>query len=375
MDTSSASAAATGRPETSLMQRMGAAIGEAGGFLPFDRFMGMALYDPHDGYYMRSARVLGHMPESGSDFVTGPELSPSFGRALAVAVDDAFEQTSTRAIWEFGAGSGALARQLLDALGERCTAYHIVEVSGALRAAQEQALHEHLRQRPGLVQWHEHLPVAIEGVVVGNEVLDAMPVKLLARVRGVWHEVGVALDAAGALHRALQPTDLRPPQEPAGDHDFETEIHPQAQAFIRTLGRHLQRGAAFFIDYGFPQSEYYHPQRHMGTLMAHRAHRAGGDWLQSPGLQDLTAHVDFTGVALTAQDAGFEVLGYTSQARFLMNCQLLSFIEQEDHVQRSLTVKLMLEHEMGELFKVLALSRGPWWSSVGFRLGDRTHTL
>jgi SAM-dependent MidA family methyltransferase len=219
-------------------------------------------------------------------------------------------------------------------------------------------------------------------VVVGNEVLDAMPVKLLARVQGAWFERGVAL-FEGQLHWADQPTVLRPPQDIEGEHDYLTEIHPQAEAFVCTLAERLVRGAAFFIDYGFPEHEYYHPQRHMGTVMCHRAHQAGGHPLRELGWQDITAHVNFTGIALAAQDAGFEVLGYTSQARFLMNCGLLSnselTIDADNADNRSKVHMLLLEHEMGELFKVIGLAKTSdqalSWSPLGFGAGDRTHTL
>jgi SAM-dependent MidA family methyltransferase len=162
-------------------------------------------------------------------------------------------------------------------------------------------------------------------VVVGNEVLDAMPVQLLARVKGQWFERGVVRNAGNdGWTWADRATDLRPPVDVPGEHDYLTEIHPQARAFIATLADRLNKGAAFLIDYGFPESEYYHPQRHMGTVMCHRAHQADGDPLSDVGYKDITAHVDFTGIALAGQDAGLAVLGYTSQARFLLNCGLLA---------------------------------------------------
>ena len=160
-----------------------------------------------------------------------------------------------------------------------------------------------------------------------------------------------------------------------GSGDYVTEIHPQAEAFIATLGRHLVRGAAFFIDYGFGEGEYYHPQRHMGTVMCHQAHRADDDPLVAVGAKDITAHVDFTGIAVAAQNAGFELLGYTTQAWFLLNGGMAQRMEAASLPERAMAQKLLMEHEMGELFKVIGLCRGEPWPAVGFARGDRTRML
>ena len=298
-------------------------------------------------------------------------MRPLFGATLAAAVADALQATGTDEVWEFGAGSGALAAQLLPALGDAAVRYTIMELSASLRARQQ----ERLAPWGGRVRWVDALPDAMAGVVVGNEVLDAMPVKLLARTAGAWHERGVVLGAGGALAWLDRPTALRPPVAVPGDHDYLTEIHPQAQAFIRTLGDRLTQGAAFFVDYGFPEAEYYHPQRHMGTLMCHHAHQADTDPLSMPGQKDITAHVDFTGIAVAAQEAGLAVLGYTSQARFLLNSGLAERLAAADLPTRTAALRLVNEHEMGELFKVLALHKGPFWDAPGFRAGDRTQTL
>jgi SAM-dependent MidA family methyltransferase len=214
----------------------------------------------------------------------------------------------------------------------------------------------------------------MQGVVVGNEVLDAMPVKLLARIGGVWHERGVAVHG-GALAFADRPTDLLPPFAIEGSHDYLTEIHPQAEAFVRTLADRLERGAAFFIDYGFAEAEYYHAQRHMGTLMCHRGHLADADPLADPGQKDITAHVNFTALALAAQEAGLPTLGYTSQARFLMNCGLVELMAQAPLQARIAAQRLVTEHEMGELFKVIGFYKGGFWDAAGFSQGDRTGRL
>ncbi|HSV45317.1 MAG TPA: SAM-dependent methyltransferase [Ramlibacter sp.] len=346
------------------------AIGRAGGWLPFDRYMALALYAPGLGYYSNGLRKFGALPSSGSDFITAPEMTPLFGQALAVQVADALKATGTREVWEFGAGSGALAGQLLAALGKRVGRYTIVDVSGELRARQQQALAAHGER----VRWASEWPERIEGVVVGNEVLDAMPVKLLARSSGVWHERGVVLHE-GALAFGDRPTQLRPPVEIAGNHDYLSEIHPQAEAFVRSLADRLHRGAAFFIDYGFGEDEYYHAQRHMGTLMCHRGHLADTDPLADPGAKDITAHVNFSGIALAAQEAGLATLGYTSQARFLMNCGIVPLLAAAPLAERVAGQRLLAEHEMGELFKVIGLHKGAFWDSVGFCEGDRTQRL
>ena len=361
-------------------------IAAAGGWLGFDDFMSLALYAPGLGYYTRGATVFGAMPQglrdasgqlqgAGSDFVTAPELSPLFGYALAQQVAQALQATGTDEVWEFGAGSGALALQLLDALkaqGVCLRRYTIVDLSATLKARQQATLAAHA----DLVHWASELPAQMQGVVVGNEVLDAMPVKLLARVQGVWHERGVTWDeATGTLAWADRATDLRPLTDLDGSHDYLTELHQQGEAFVRTLGARLARGAAFLIDYGFPESEYYHVQRHMGTVMCHRAHQADSNPLVDVGQKDITAHVNFTGVAVAAQDAGLEVLGYTSQAHFLINCGLPALMEAADLPTRVAAHKLLAEHEMGELFKVIGLTQGPYWDALGFAHGDRTHRL
>lgn len=354
-----------------LTQRIRARIEAAGGWLGFDAFMALALYSPGLGYYANDRPKFGSMPESGSDFVTAPEISPAFGRLLAAQVAEALERTGTREVWEFGAGTGALAEQLLGALGGQVERYTIVDLSGSLRARQQERLAPHADK----LHWVDALPEAMQGVVVGNEVLDAMPVQLLMRRNGAWFERGVVWKEGGFAWQD-RPTALRPPLEIGGPQDYLTEIHAQGEAFVRTLGERLVRGAAFLIDYGFGEDEYYHPQRHMGTLVCHRAHRMDDDPLVDLGLKDITAHVNFTGIAVAAQEAGMDLLGYTTQAHFLINCGLLQQLEQMPLGPRAMAAKLMMEHEMGELFKVIGLCRGVEpWPALGFVQGDRTHRL
>ena len=233
------------------------------------------------------------------------------------------------------------------------------------------------------VRWLDAWPQAgaapMRGVVIGNELLDAMPVQLLHFDGCDWFERGV-VQRAGGFAFEDRPTPLRPPIEDA-DNWFAAgttiEIHPQAQAFVRTLAQQLERGAAFFIDYGFPEAEYYHPQRTGGTLMCHRDHRADTDPLADVGAKDITAHIDFTAIALAGQDAGLAVLGYTSQAHFLFNCGFGALLEAAAGDVRTLAhaQKLVTEHEMGELFKVIGFVAGPSFDAIGFRAGDRTHRL
>lgn len=362
-----------GRPRPGhppLVDRIRAGLQAAGGWWPFDRFMAAALHEPGLGYYSRGSRQFGAMPADGSDFVTAPEMSPLFGRALARQVEEGLLAAGSDEIWEFGAGSGALAAQLLDALGSRVGRYTIVDLSGALRERQR----ERLAAYGDRVCWADRLPSAMRGVIVGNEVLDAMPVRLLARGHEGWSERGVVW-RDGHFVFADRPTAARPPVDPGFAPGAVTERHDQAQAFLRTLAQGLERGLVLLVDYGFPEAEYYHPQRSGGTLMCHRAHRADADPLSDVGDKDITAHVDFTGIALAAQDAGLDVLGYTSQARFLFNCGIASLLETATLTERVSAQRLLTEHEMGELFKVIAFGRGISLGPLGFTEGDRLHRL
>jgi SAM-dependent MidA family methyltransferase len=362
------------------------------------------------------------MPASGSDFVTGPELGPLFARALARQIRQALQASGTREVWEFGAGSGALAAALLAELGDAIDRYTIVDLSASLRERQRASVERLVPAQAHRLVFAERWPEHLDGVVVGNEVLDAMPVLLLHHDGQAWRERGVVLaDAASSEGVATagafsayavqgdalagpsppvtftwvdRPTDLAPPVEidPAGEAGatslagWLTEIGRQGSGFITSLAQRLRRGAAFFIDYGFPEAEYYHPQRSGGTLVCHRAHQVETDpgaLLREVGDKDISAHVDFTAIALAGQDAGLEVLGYTSQARFLFNCGLLDDLgalqQVGDYAGLAKGQKLVAEHEMGELFKVIAFApagtdfgaAGP----LGFVQGDRSHRL
>ncbi len=367
----------------------------AGGWLPFDRYMDLALYAPGLGYYSGGATKFGQSSDDGSDFVTAPELSPLFAQMLARPVAQALRNSGTRWLMEFGAGTGKLAAGLLNALvelGADFGSYAIVDLSGELRARQKATIDKLARSLAHKVEWLDALPDSFEGVVIGNEVLDAMPVRLVVLKLGAWHERGVvwlndrfalddrpvALDAQVELIDTA--IDEANDDEPFAE--YLTETHEAALGFTKTICTMLARGAAFFIDYGFPRREFYHAQRSGGTLMCHYRHRAHADPFLYPGLQDITAHVEFTGIAEAGTETGADLLGFTSQARFLMNAGTTDVLDELDpaDVNRFLPAanavqKLLSEAEMGELFKVIAFSRGIPGMIDAFAGGDRSHTL
>ncbi|WP_414696021.1 class I SAM-dependent methyltransferase [Paraburkholderia sp.] len=379
-----------------LAATLRAEIAAAGGWLPFDRYMERALYAPGLGYYSGGSRKFGLLADDGSDFVTAPEMSPLFAATLARAVGEALEASGTRALMEFGAGTGRLAAGVmlaLEALGVPFDSYSIVDLSGELRERQRETIAQRAPHLLARVQWLDALPERFEGVVIGNEVLDAMPVRLFARKDAVWQERGVAVSDQGFMFAdrpAMSGLDAGWAQNVPGSvlaaidgsDDYVAETHEAALAFTRTVCAMLTRGAAFFIDYGFPESEYYHPQRVQGTLMCHYRHRAHDDPFLYPGLQDITAHVEFSGIAQAGVETGADLLGYTSQARFLMNAgitEVLGEIDPRDVVRfmpaANAVQKLVSEAEMGELFKVIAFSRGIDSTIAAFARGDRSHTL
>jgi len=355
-----------------LLDRIGAELGAAANWISFARYMELALYEPGLGYYAAGARKLG----GGGDFVTAPELSPLFGRTLAQQVRELLRPGD--AVLEFGAGSGALARTVLHDLS---VPYFILETSSELKERQKEALGDG-------VQWIDRLPERFRGVMLANEVVDAMPVHALAWTRAGVMERGVCANegqlvwsdrpANGTVLNAAKELKVEIP--PSGR--YESELAMFARAWMRSLGRFLERGAILVIDYGFPAREYFHPQRSMGTLACHYRHHVHGDPFYLPGLQDITAHVDFSALARAAGDAGLEVLGYANQAQFLVNCGITDLLAEENPADTkrylpaaSAAQKLLHPSEMGELFKVLAVGRGVDRPLIGFSSGDRSQAL
>ena len=378
--------AAAGAASAALAALIRAEIAAAGGAISFARYMELALYAPGLGYYSGGAAKFG----AAGDFVTAPEISPLFGQALAQQVAQVCTASAPQVL-EFGAGSGKLATDILtemERINAPCERYAILELSGELRARQRDtiaALAPHLSNR---VEWLDALPETIEGCVIANEVLDAMPVHVVT-----WHDAGareqmVTATADGfafaehVLAPGLRPDTDELAHEHALPNGYTSEIHPAARAWVGELARRLKHGAALLIDYGFPAAEYYHPQRAAGTLRAHYRHHALDDPFFLPGLTDITAHVDFSAIALTAQNAGLDVHGYTSQAQFLINCGIAELSDAQDagstaHLARTNQInRLVSPAEMGELFKVLALgARLGGIALKGFSRGDRRGRL
>ena len=359
-------------------------IAAAGGWLAFARYMELALYAPGLGYYSAGSAKLG----AAGDFVTAPELSPLFARCLARQVAQVMA-AGVGDVVEVGAGSGALAAGLLnalEALGRVPERYLILEVSADLRERQRARIAKCAPHLASRVHWIDVLPKALDAIVVANEVLDAIPVHIVRRHQSAIEEMGVAAGAGDArFERAWRPAEgelLAAVQALALPDEYETEINLAARAFVKSFARLLRRGALLFIDYGFPATEYYHPQRAEGTLMCHYRHHAHGDPLVLAGLQDITAHVDFTAMATAGVEAGLSVLGFATQAQFLINTGIIDMLgatpanDARAYAPLAAQVqKLTSPAEMGELFKVLALGRGIGEPLIGYARGDRTHTL
>jgi SAM-dependent MidA family methyltransferase len=369
-----------------VVARLRDEIARAGGWIPFARYMDVALYAPGLGYYAAGATKLG----AAGDFVTAPEMSPLFAATVATQVAAILDATTGRDIVELGAGSGRLAADMLNALAARGalpSRYAVLEPSPDLRERQRATLERDAAAHVARVAWLDALPERIDGAVVANEVLDALPVHLVAGRGGRWLERGVAWDATVpgfAWEERAAPewlAALAAARFPA-DGDYLSEINPAAEALVEDVGRRLAGGAALFVDYGFPAAEYYHPQRGEGTLMCHYRHRAHADPFAWPGLTDITAHVDFTAMAEAGERVGLAVAGFTAQAPFLMGCGILDALaavgEPASTAYLAATApvqKLLSPAEMGELFKVLALARTDDIDWPGFSVVDRRHRL
>jgi SAM-dependent MidA family methyltransferase len=344
-------------------ERIEGEIARAGGWISFERYMQLALHEPGVGYYASGAQKFG----ARGDFVTAPELGELFGRTLARQLKD-FDR-----VLEFGAGSGALADVLTREL--ECE-YWVLETSAELRARQ--------RERLGDRVLHiDRLPERFRGAMIANEVVDAMPVHVVH-----WTERGVLERGVDASlqwsDRPARGAVLEAAKRIAVPAPYVSEINLAARAWMRSLVEALEAGTVFVIDYGFPRHEYYHPQRASGTLMCHYQHQAHADPFARPGEEDITTHVDFTALAESAHHAGAQVLGYTTQAQFLVNCGITEVLA-ETNAENALRYapiaaqaqKLLSPAEMGELFKVLAVGKHPTALPplIGFTRGDRSHTL
>ena len=347
----------------------------ANGVLRFDDFMQLALYHPVHGYYSRGEHIFSDQDGPQGDFVTAPELSPLFGQTLGHALRGSVALCGGN-LWEFGAGRGKLAAQLLNSLGDEIQRYCIVDVSGGLKEIQLNTLRTLSPNHVHKVSWASQLPNTLQGVVIGNEVLDAMPVRLWRWYSHGVQEVFVRVQTSGAepmlnfeeqtADAALQAVVTSLHQQfgpwPEG---YQSEWGEQAHAFVQTITDKLH-GIALMIDYGFPSSEFFHPQRCTGTLVAHSRHQMHDRVLDIVGQQDLTAHVDFTAMYDAQHNARGELLGYSSQAALLLKAGILdiaaSTLTQLDPIasvktKQALNV-LLSEAEMGELFKVMAWCKG-----------------
>jgi SAM-dependent MidA family methyltransferase len=366
-----------------LVESIAAEIARASGWIGFDRYMQLALYAPGLGYYSGGATKLG----GAGDFVTAPELSPLFSQTLARQIAQVLSVTGGDVL-ELGAGSGRMAADMLRALAESGPLpdrYLVLEVSAELAARQKERLHALPAPLASRVAWIDAAPLEFRGVIVCNEVLDALPTHLIS-----WGENGIDERGVGRAGNAFvwqdrpltqlpllaQARRLNPPPP------YLSEVSQVGPALVGTLASNLKHGALLLVDYGFGEREYYHPQRNQGTLMCHFRHRAHDDPFFLPGLQDITSHVDFTAVTRAGTDAGLELLGYTTQAQFLVNLGITDLMALTPVVSAAAYAplaaqaqKLLSPAEMGELFKVIALGRAIEFGLVGFRNGDMSRLL
>ena len=368
-----------------VVERVQTEIEGRGGVLPFERYMDLVMYEPGLGYYVSGTRKFGRQ----GDFVTASELGSLYGRCVARQAAQILAQLDGGSLLEFGAGSGVLAATVLTELAERDSLpaeYLIVEVSPALRAQQQQTLAGQIEQNLVKVRWLDSLPESgFRGVILANEVLDAMPI-IRFRVGAEGHMTAGVVRRNGHLDWSWQ---RDPSQDGRIDRlvqqyglvaDYTSEVNPRAAAWMQTVGRVLDAGLILVMDYGYPGAEYYHYERSDGTLMCHYQHRAHMDPFLYPGLQDLTAHVDFSAVAAAGQLAGLDIAGFTSQEAFLLSTGVLDLVAHESSgpVAPKLSAELKqltLSSEMGESFKALAMVKHIDSPLLGFSLRDRRVAL
>ena len=381
---------AASKHSQALQNTIRAEISVAAGWISFARYMELVLYAPGTGYYSNNIPKFG----STGDFVTAPEISSLFGRTIAQQVLQVFQYMDKGGnnILEFGAGTGKLALALLlelDRLGELPERYFILEVSAGLRRRQQELFARYLPHLISRIEWLEYLPTTFEGLMIANEVLDAMPIHLV-----MWHdktllERGVTWSNGGFQwsDRLLVAGELFNTARKVGcqinaSNDYISEINLAANAFIKSLADILQRGAVLLIDYGFGHKEYYHPQRDKGTLVCHYRHYVHDDPFYLPGLQDITSHINFSAITEVTKGGQLELLGYTTLANFLINCGITKILEQTP-VENSIDYlplagqlqRLVSPAEMGDLFKVIAFGRGIPQPMIGFITGDKSHLL
>ena len=358
-------------------------IRKHGNWIPFSRFMELVLYAPQYGYYTGGSHKIGN----NGDFITAPTLTPLFARTLARQLQELLPQTAGN-IYEFGAGTGQLAADLLNNLSDGINRYYIIEISPELAARQKDLIQTLAPQAAQKIIHLSALPETFDGIIIGNEVLDAMPVEIIRKDEGSSFEhVGVCLDndrftySARPLHD-LQLSALASLYFPKISSPYTSELHPQQYAFIRTLASRLEHGCMIFIDYGFDAAQYYHPQRNQGTLIGHYRHHVIHNPFDFIGLADLTAHVNFTDIAQAGTDAGLDLIGYLPQSHFLLNLGITELLAQTGktdsaaYIREAAAVqKLIDQHEMGELFKVIAFGKNINIDWTGFCFGDICHKL
>lgn len=356
--------------------------------ISFERFMELALYEPKLGYYTAGLDKFG----KAGDFTTAPEISPLFARCIGRQCQQVFEHLAQADIFEIGAGTGQLAIDLLLFLEQQQSLpnrYKILEISPTLKQRQQQRLQQHIPHLLPLVEWIDVWPaLPIKGVILANEVVDALPVQQFFWGDGIIQEVRVAGDKERFVYQLLpvsealksQLTQLKLSYFPEVN-AYQTELRTQLQTWMSKLSGALAQGLVLIIDYGFPAQEYYHPDRLNGTLMCYYQHRAHADPLSLVGLQDITASVDFSSLARAAVQFGLQVAGFTSQAAFLINNDLLPLTEKCYDEKSTMDVNrqvhlLTSPSEMGELIKVMGLTRNCESLPLnGFKLYDKRMRL
>lgn len=357
-------------------------ISQSHGQIPFSEYMHHILYAPGLGYYNAGSIKFG----AAGDFITAPELGNIFAKSLSVQIAEVLTNYTHPVILELGAGSGRLACDLLLALADLNMLpqqYYILEVSADLRDRQQDLIFNKCPQHAHLVQWLDTLPhTPINGVIFANEVLDAMPCTKFLLNTDQLHEYYVTYDNNDTFNYVLQPASntLTHAYQANNLKDYisgpyTSELNLWINSWLESLNACLENGAILLCDYGFTRAQYYHPQRNQGTLMCHFQHQAHDNPFINIGLQDVTAHVDFTHVAEAAITQGLYVAGFTNLASFLINCGIINFMSH-DCVRSAHEINVLTSPaEMGELFKVIMLTRMQNENFIGFSNYDKTHTL